>query len=153
MLFLVISLFISLSFLMKQISFCGMITLESSCTFSKGRFVMKQKKNETYTVRRNDLAKSSVRVKNVYIKDKVTNLKLTIKAPPTVTVSAKPRGQYGRQCIVGVGDLKPKSTKLVYFYIKTQRKTKIGAHQLDFNVEYQIPCTSNVRRSFFVKPA
>jgi hypothetical protein len=113
---------------------------------------MKQKKNETYWVRRNDSAKGSVRVKNAYIKDKVTNLKLTIKAPPTVTVSAEPRGQFGRNCIVGVGELKPKSTKCVYFYIKTQKKTKIGANQLDFNVEYEIPRTSNVRRSFFVKP-
>ena len=112
---------------------------------------MKQKKKEMYWVRRNDSAKGSVRVKNDYIKDKVTNLKLTIKAPPTVTVSAKPRGQYSRNCIVGVGELKPKSTKWVYFYIKTQKKTKIGANQLDFNVEYEIPRTSNVRRSFLVK--
>jgi hypothetical protein len=102
-------------------------------------------------LRRNDSAKGSVRVKNVYIKDKVTNLKLTIKAPPTVNVSAKSRGPYGRNCIVGVGELKPKSTKWTYFYIKTQRKTKIGAHQLDFYAEYQIPRASNVKRTFFVK--
>ena len=112
---------------------------------------MKQKKNEMYWVRRNNSSKGSVRVKNVYIKDKVANLKLTIKTPPTVTVSAKPRGQYSRNCIVGVGELKPNSAIWVYFYIKTQKRTKIGAHQLDFNVEYQIPRTSNVRRSFFVK--
>jgi hypothetical protein len=35
---------------MKQISFCGMITLETSSTLSKGRFAMKQKKNEMYWV-------------------------------------------------------------------------------------------------------
>ena len=56
-------------------------------------------------LRRNDSAKGSVRVKNVYIKDKVTKLKFTIKTPPTVTVSAKPKGPYGRNCIVDVGEI------------------------------------------------
>ena len=41
----VTSLFISLSFLMKQNSFCGMITLETSSTLSKGKFIMKQTMN------------------------------------------------------------------------------------------------------------
>jgi hypothetical protein len=47
---------------MKQIFFCGMITLETSSTLSKGRFVMKQKKNEMYWVMGFVLAVGSIPV-------------------------------------------------------------------------------------------